>query len=203
MKLHYSAASPFVRKVMVVAHETGLDKKIETVPAQADPTILNAALSADNPLQKLPTLVTDGGETLYDSGVICEYLDSLHDGRKLFPPAGGARWRALARMALADGILDAGVLCLYEQRYRAEDRRSAEWVAGQARKANQGFDALERAVDEFDRDFAIGEIAVACALGWFEFRQPIGDIRPGRPRLFAWFDAISRRPSLLATVPRA
>src|SRR5262245_2649194 len=118
MKLFYSSASPFVRKVMVVAMETGLDKKMETVSTTANPVQVNAELSASNPLQKVPALVTDGGEVLFDSSVICEYLDSLHDGRKLFPPAGGARWRALALMALSDGIADAGIIRRYEDLYR-------------------------------------------------------------------------------------
>ncbi len=201
MKLFYSPTSPFVRKVMVVAHETGLAGRIEKVTTPANPLQVNPELSASNPLQKLPALLTDGGEALFDSPVICEYLDSLHDGRKLFPPVGGARWRSLTLMALADGILDAGVQCLYEQRFRPESMRSADWVAGQTRKVRQGLDQLERIVDEFARDLTIGEIAVGCALGWLEFRKPVGDNRAGHPRLFAWFDAVSRRPSFAATVP--
>lgn len=202
MKLFYSPTSPFVRQVMVVAHETGLLPRIELMPTAAVPIEVNAALSASNPLQKVPTLITDGGEALFDSRVICEYLDSLHDGRKLFPPAGGARWKALAQLALADGILDAGILCLYEGRYRPEAQRSPDWVAGQVRKINQGVDALEKSADELGRDFGIGEIAIACTLGWLEFRKPAGENRPGRSRLFAWFDAVSARPSLAATTPK-
>jgi glutathione S-transferase len=204
MKLFYSGASPFVRKVLVVAMETGLDKKIENVAtAPVNPTQVNADLSASNPLQKVPALVTDGGEVLFDSSVICEYLDSLHDGRKLFPPAGGMRWRALTLMALADGIVDAGIIRRYEDLYRPPEKRSAEWVAGQERKVKQGLDSLEKSADEFGSQFGIGEIAVACAIGWLEFRKPIGDNRAGRPKLFQWFDTISARPSLAATMPKA
>jgi len=203
MKLYYSAASPFVRKVMVVAMETGLDKKIETVTTPAIPVQANPELSAANPLQKVPALVTDGGEVLFDSTVICEYLDSLHDGRKLFPPAGGARWKSLVLMSLADGMADAGVLQRYEAAYHSEEKRSAEWISGQGRKIAQGLDQLEKSVDEFDRQFGVGEIAVACAVGWLEFRKPNGENRPGRPKLFAWFDAVTKRPSLVATMPRA
>ena len=203
MKLYYSTASPFVRKVSVVALETGLDGRIEKIATAVMPTKANPALARENPLEKLPALETDGGEVIFDSVVICEYLDSLHDGRKLFPPAGGARWRALTLMSLADGILDAGVLCRYEQLLRPEDKRNAEWVAGQARKVAQGLDALETSADEFEREPTIGEITVGCALGWLEFRKPCGDSRAGRKRLFQWFDAISRRPSFAATVPKA
>ena len=203
MKLYGSPASPFVRKVVVVAMETGLDKRIQVVHTPINPAQMNAELSAANPLQKIPALVTDGGETLFDSPVICEYLDSLHDGRKLFPPAGGARWRALTLAALADGIVDAGVVRRYEDQFHTDDKRAHEWIAGQVRKITQGLDVLEKSVDEFDPRFGIAEISIACALGWLEFRKPAGENRPGRPKLFAWFDAVSKRPSLAATPPRA
>src|SRR4051812_16443664 len=108
MKLDFGGASPFVRKVTVTTIETGLDKKIERIPSPVLPTKLSPELAAQNPLVKVPTLVTDGGEVLYDSAVICEYLDSLHDGKKLIPASGGERWRVLRAQALGDGILDAG-----------------------------------------------------------------------------------------------
>ena len=110
MKLYYSSASPYVRKVMVTAIETGLESKIEKVPATVAPNKPNAEVARDNPLMKVPTLVADGGEALYDSRVICEYLDSLHGGRKLIPASGGERWRVLGLQALGDGMLDAGLL---------------------------------------------------------------------------------------------
>src|SRR5471030_171866 len=114
MKLRYSSASPYVRKVMIVAHEGGLAERIETVATSVVPVKANDALKAENPLVKLPSLTTDDGITLYDSPVICEYLDSLHAAAKMFPPAGPARWTALRRQALADGILDAAILTRYE-----------------------------------------------------------------------------------------
>ena len=110
MKLHYNRASPFVRKVMAVAIETGLDDRLEPVTRMMTPVKPDADLANDNPLGKVPCLVTEDGATLYDLPVICEYLDSLHDGPKMFPAAGPARWRALRRQAEGDGIMDAGVL---------------------------------------------------------------------------------------------
>jgi len=122
MKLRHAAASPFVRKVMVVAHEHGLLGRIELVPTSVSPVQANAGLAAENPLMKVPSLVTDDGQVLFDSPVICEYLDGLATGRKLFPAAGPARWAALRQQALGDGILDAVILCRYELT-RPEDRR--------------------------------------------------------------------------------
>ena len=138
MKLRYASASPYVRKVIVLAIETGLDGRIERVPTDVrDPS---TDLPGDNPLGKVPTLITDGGEALYDSPVICEFLDTLHDGLKLFPSPGGARWTALRRQALADGILDAGVARRLEA-LRPEKERSASWSARQATVVDRGLDA--------------------------------------------------------------
>ncbi len=114
MKLRYSPTSPYTRKVVVTAAELGLGDRIERIPTNTrDP---NSDLPRDNPLGKIPTLITDEGDRLYDSPVVCEYLDSLHDGTRLFPPAGGARWRALRLQALGDGIIDATILCVVEGR---------------------------------------------------------------------------------------
>ncbi|MGQ0662200.1 MAG: glutathione S-transferase N-terminal domain-containing protein [Pseudomonadota bacterium] len=202
MKLHYSAASPFVRKVMITAIETGLDARIEKVPTAVMPLQPNAELAKANPLMKVPTLVTDGGEALYDSGVICEYLDSLHAGPKLVPPAGPERWRVLRVQALADGIADAGILCRYEETARPADRRSKEWVEGQLKKVVQGLDILE-GEQALAGAADLGQIAVAAAIGWLEFRNVAGDIRAGRPRLFRWYEAFAKRASMMETVPRA
>lgn len=202
MKLYYSGASPYVRKVMVTAIETGLDKRIEPVPTNVMPHKPNADIARDNPLMKVPTLVADGGEVLYDSRVICEYLDSLHDGRKLIPAGGGERWRILRLQALGDGILDAGLLARYETFLRPENLRWNEWVAGQSTKVTQGLDAIEAEAELLSGPVNLGQIAVACAIGWLEFRKPVGDIRPGRPKLFKWYDAFVQRPSMQATLPK-
>jgi len=143
MKLRHAAASPFVRKVMVVAHEHGLVDRIELVPTTVSPVQANESLAPENPLMKVPSLTTDDGQVLFDSPVICEYLDSLAGGRKLFPAAGAARWTALCQQALGDGILDALILCRYETT-RPEDRRWEGWTGGQMKKAHQGLAAAER-----------------------------------------------------------
>ena len=203
MKLYYSSASPYVRKVMVTAIETGLEKKIETASAQVAPIKANPEVARDNPLMKVPTLVTDGGEALYDSRVICEYLDSLHGGRRLIPASGGERWRVLTLQALGDGILDAGLLVRYETFLRPENLRWSEWTTGQSTKVTQSLDMLENDSELLAGPINLGQIAIACAIGWLEFRKPIGEIRPTHPKLFAWYDEFVKRPSMQATMPKA
>ena len=200
MYLRYSQTSPFVRKVMIVAIETGLGGglRLEKTNAWAPDT----DLPRDNPLCKVPALVTDGGEHLYDSPVICEYLDSLHDGAKLFPAAGGARWTALRRQALADGIMDAAVAVRVETVTRPDAYRWDAWAERQRVAIRRGVDAREEEADSLDQRFSIGEIAIACALGYLEFRHAIDDWRHNHPALSAWYDRIAQRPSVVATIPK-
>ena len=168
MKLRHNPASPYVRKVMVVAHELGLAGKVELLSTAVSPVETNAALAAENPLMKIPALVTDDGEVLFDSPVICEYLDSLAGGGKIFP-IGKARWMALRQQALGDGILDALILCRYEIAARPEDKRFAGWTDGQMRKAHQGLAVLEQ---EDLSSRTIGAITAGCTLGYLDFRFP-------------------------------
>jgi glutathione S-transferase len=203
MKLYYSGASPFVRKVMAVAIEAGVDKKIEQVPTSVVPTQPNLELAKENPLMKLPTLITDDGMALFDSYVICEYLDSLSKGTKLLPPPGPARWSALTLHAAATGITEAGLLCRYEEAVRKPEARSKEWVDGQLAKVRAGLDNLEHNPKPLEGPVNLGHIATGCAIGWLEFRKPAGDIRQGRPKLFAWYDKFVQRPSMQATLPKA
>lgn len=199
MKLRYSPTSPYVRKVSVVALETGLDERIERIPTNVfDP---ETDVAKHNPLGKVPTLITEGGETLFDSPVICEYLDSLHDGIKLFPPVGGPRWTALRRQALGDGILDAGVLRLLEGR-RPEKERSPAWIERQAAAVKRGLDALEDEAEGLGGTITIGHIAIGCALGWIDFRLPDDHWRTGRPALAQWYEMFATRRSMEETVPR-
>jgi len=202
VKLYYTHTSPFVRKVRVVAHETGLDARIEPVFLRPTPTRADPTLSRENPLSKIPALVLDDGTSLYDSPVICEYLDGLHEGRKLIPASGEARWRVLRTQALADGILDAGILVFYERAFRPKELQWSPWLDGQTEKVTQGLDALEREAARFTPEIDLGQIAAAVTLAWLEFRNVVGDIRASRPTLGAWYETFRARPSMVATEPR-
>ncbi|MEZ4451534.1 MAG: glutathione S-transferase [Nannocystaceae bacterium] len=203
MQLYFTPTSPYVRKVLVAAHELGLRDRIETtflrpVPMTADPT-----LSALNPLSKIPALVTDEG-ALYDSAVICEYLDALEPragGPRLIPPVGPDRWRTLRVQALCDGILEAAILVFYETSTRPAEHHWAPWLDGQRTKAIQGLDALEREAASFGEAVDLGQISAAVTFGWLEFRGFLGDPRAARPTLSAWFDRFRQRPSMQATEP--
>jgi len=201
MKLAFSTASPYVRKVMIVAHECGLADRIEKVPTAVRPDQPNTALGRDNPLMKVPTLTTDGGEVLYDSRVICAYLDSLHSGRRLIPDAGGARWKAMRLEAQGDGITDAGILVRYETTLRPDALRWKEWIDGQTQKVMQGLDALEKEPEALAGDLTVGQIAVAAGIGWLQYRAVFGDIFATRPKLKAWYATLSERSSFKATIP--
>jgi len=200
MQLRYSPTSPYVRKVMATAIETGLDKEIEKIPT--NPWDAATDLPSDNPIGKVPALVIDDARVLFDSPVICEYLDSLHDGEKLFPSGGDARWSALRLQALGDGILDAAVLRLLEGR-RPEEGQSPDWVERQKKVVDRALDTLEKEADTLKGDGAgIGEISAGCALGYLDFRFPDDDWRSGRPKLTGWHEKFSQRASMKETVPK-
>jgi len=201
MKLRVNKASPFARKVRILARETGLTGRIEEIETTVSPVNANEDLARENPLVKIPALVTDSGETLYDSGVICEYLDTLHAASRFFPAAGPRRFAALRRHALTDGILEAAVLCRYETAVRPENLRWNDWIEGQKRKIFGGLTVLEGEVDTWSGDFDIGQIGVACALGYLDFRFADWNWRSGHPRLAAWYERVLRRPSVTATAP--
>jgi len=199
MKLHWSPRSPFVRKVMIVAHERGLIDRItcvRTVAATAKP---HADLMKDNPLSKIPTLVLDDGTMLYDSPVICEYLDNLDGTPKLLPHAGKARWTALRRQALGDGFLDMMVLAR-DERMRANP--SDQHMASTAARKAVILDSLEgEAEDLTGTPFGVGHIAIGCALSYLDFRFGNEDWRKGRLHIANWHAAFSARPSVRATLP--
>jgi len=198
MKLRYSQTSPFVRKVLMVAHETGLAGRIEIVPT--DVWEVDAPVTRENPLGKIPTLITDDGLALFDSPVICEYLDSLHGGRRLFPAEGPARWTALRQQALADGVCDAAVLRRVET-LRPESLRSADWMERQRRVMERGVDLLEREADQLEGEATIGTLSVACMLDYLDFRWKSDGWRQGRPRLAGWFERMRERESFRLTLP--
>ena len=200
MKLRHAAASPFVRKVMVLAHEQGLLGRIELVATAVSPVQTNESLAAENPLMKVPSLLTDDGQVLFDSPVICEYLDSLATGRRFFPVAGPARWTALRQQALGDGILDALVLTRYETT-RPEERRWSGWTDGQLKKAHQGLAAVER--EDLSGPRTIGHVTFGCVFGYLDFRFPDDGWRGRHPKLAAWYREVEQLPSMQATKPPA
>ena len=201
MQLYFNPASPFVRKVRVTAHELGLSDRIELVSVSMTPVSPHDGLRSNNPLGKIPALITEDGTAYYDSPVICEYLDALAGGDRIFPAIGAARWTALRRQALADGILDAAVLTRYENSVRPEELRWPAWVDGQFLKVRTALDALER--EGLEGTFDIGAISVACALGYLDLRFAGEGWRKTRPRLADWAATVRERPSLVATAPPA
>jgi glutathione S-transferase len=183
---------------MVSALELGIE--LETVFLRPSPLNPDPELSVSNPLSKIPALVLDDGTALYDSPVICEYLDGLAGGGRLLPASGSARWRVLRLQALADGIVDAGVMVFYESTLRPEALRWEAWLEGQRAKLRQGLDVLEGEAASF-AGVDLGQISAAAAIGWLEFRGCFGDVRAGRPALTRWYEAFSQRPSMVATIP--
>jgi glutathione S-transferase len=199
MKLLWSSRSPFVRKVMIVAHEAGLAERIATERVVVAPAKPNALVMAANPLNKLPTLILDDGRVLYDSRVISEYLDGLNPGPKLFPAAGPARFEALRRQALGDGMLDFLLLWLAE-RNRPVPQQSAELLAALKLKLEASLAQLEReAADIATTPLGIGHIAVAVALGYLDFRFAVENWRTLCPGLAQWHADFAARPSYAAT----
>jgi len=200
MKLRYSPTSPYVRKVSVTAIELGLAERIERVPT--DTQDRNSGIAEHNPLGKVPALILDDGGLLYDSPVICEYLDSLHDGPRLFPAEGPERWTALRRQALGDGILDAAILRMIETRRRPEDLRWQRWIAHQTAKITRALDQFEADAADLEGPPTIGQITAGCALGYLNFRFPELDWRTGRTKLAAWYENFAQRPSMRETAPK-
>jgi glutathione S-transferase len=201
MKLHFALPSPYVRKVRAVAAELNLDGRIELLNRVTTPVSSEAELIADNPLGKIPCLITDDGQALYDSRVICDYLDSLVEGKAMTPDTGPARWTALRRQALADGILDAAVGTRYETFLRPKELQWDGWINAQMGKIRQSLDQLEKEADSFGDIVDIGTIAVACAAGYLDFRYPDEGWRDHCPRLAGWYQAFAKRPSIATTAP--
>jgi glutathione S-transferase len=193
---------------MVVAIETGLLERIERVPTAVAPTKPNEEMARENPLVKVPSLTTDDGLVLYDSPVICEYLDTLQTGTKLFPAAGQARWVALRQQALGDGILEAAILGRYES-VRPEQFRWQDWIDAQMRKVRGALAALESEAEggtlgavANDRP-TIGQVAIGCALGYLDFRYQSEGWQTRWRHLAHWYSVFAERPSMQRTVPTA
>jgi glutathione S-transferase len=196
MKLFSQTHSPYARQVRVLAIETGLSGRIEAAHYETSATLRNEAVFAVNPLGKVPVLILDDGFALFDSTVICDYLDGLHDGARLIPLSGRERLSALRLQAIAHGITDAGSWVRQETQRRPEPYRYPAMVEGQTEKLRAAYDLLEHE-PSLEGPLHLGQIALACALSWIEFRQLPG-FRERSPRLADWYDRFSERPSMQA-----
>ncbi len=198
MKLHWSPRSPYVRKVMIFAHEIGVASEIDCIRTVVSMFKPAEELFVDNPLNKLPTLVLDDGMALFDSRVICEYLDTRHSGPKLFPADGDQRFLALRNQSLGDGLLDVSMMRLAE-RLKPEERRTDAIIMSNERKSAAAVDRLEYDIAMLtDRPLDIGHIAIGTALAYLDFRFGDDGWREGHPRLAAWHAEFNQRTSVLA-----
>lgn len=196
MKLYFSPFSPFVRKCLVVAHELDLGGRIELLPANVHPVQRDGNVIAKNPLGKVPALITDDAQVLYDSRVICEYLNALAGGQ-LFPAPGPVRWATLTRQSLGDGMLDGAVLARYEDAARPEPLRWEAWRAGQLDKVETSLAFLDATPQALaSDDVEIGQITIACALWYLDLRFADFGWRDRYPAVAHWYAEFSRRPSL-------
>ncbi|PKR50540.1 glutathione S-transferase N-terminal domain-containing protein [Thalassospira marina] len=201
MILRSSAPSPFGRKVKMVAKYLGVYDQI-TVEL-ADTNNPEDTLRQQNPLGKIPILILEDGRKLFDSRVICEYLDSIADGKSLHPTEGAARWDALTLQALADGIVDASILQVYEVRMRPEEKRHQDWLTYQSEKVRRALDELAANPPSLTGDLSIGHFATACALGYLDLRFD-GAWRAKYPVLQSWLEEFRNLvPAYNATDPLA
>lgn len=200
MKLFYSPASPFVRKVVVLLDELGKTDAVERVEVSTTVLASDPALVAANPLARLPSLVREDGITLHDSRVITAYLDDLYQGGMY--PTGSSRWEALTLESTGDGMMDSAVAMVYETRLRAPEQVSEEMIEAQWAKVARGLDALESHwMSNLSGPIGIGHISVACALGYLDLRHGDRNWREGRLALAAWFETFAARPSMQASKP--
>lgn len=200
MKLYGSKTSPYVRKVRVQALEGGYWDKLEFVELSTTP--IDPAAAIANPIKKVPTLELDDGSILYDSPVVCEYLDATIGGGA-FPASGDARWMALGLQALGDGLLDAALLARYETSLRPAEFLWSDWERAQMSKVDGALVELDSQASIFGERVDIGTITAACALGYLDFRYADKDWRGAYPSAASWYAAFSARPSMMETVPPA
>ena len=204
MKLYHSPTSPYVRKVMVTLDLTGQLGEVELISGSGTPLAPNDATIGANPLGKIPCLIGDspigeGGVAIFDSRVICRYLD--HRAKAGLYPEGAALFPVLTAEALADGITDAGLLATYEWRLRPEAIRYQPWVDGQVAKIGRGLGVLEQTDLVLSGSINAAKIAAACAIGYIDFRFPDLGWRDGCPKLAAWYAEFAEMPAMKATVP--
>jgi len=199
MKLIYSGTSPFVRKVSVLLLETGLEDRVEKETVAITPMNPGEVVPSINPLGKVPCLVTDNGNSIFDSRVITRYLDTLHNGYKLYPE-GDALWPVLTLEAMADGMLDAAVLMIYERLLRTDEQKSPEWVEAQWLKISRALEHLDGQVSILE-PLSMASIAVGATLGYIDFRHDDRKWRDIAPNLAVWEAEFSKRASMQATLP--
>jgi glutathione S-transferase len=195
-KLLYQTHSPYARKVLVFVHEAALTDQIEVVHNETSPIVRNEQVFAENPLGKVPVLVRHGLSSIFDSDVICAYLDTMHDGRRLIPSDGEERWRALRLQAIAQGLSEAGIAVRWETVRRPPDLRHPPLRDGYVEKLLSSYAWLDSELDT-NSEVHVGHIALATALDWLEFRD-LPSFRQ-HTRLSEWFDAFNKRPSMRAT----
>jgi glutathione S-transferase len=194
--------SPYGRKVKIAIALKGLKDRIEVVQVDTNP-LDNPEITRANPLGKIPALVIDGDTAIFDSHVICEYLDSLAPAPVLFPKGGVERMRTLTLGSLCDGILDAALLLVYEKRFRPEDKWHLPWQERQQLKIDRSLDFLERGPPAWSASPDYGHLTLACALGYLDFRHE-GKWRAGHPGLVAWLDEFAKAvPAFEETTPKA
>ncbi len=199
MKLHWSSRSPYVRKVMICAFEAGIADNIERIHSVVSLSQPNATVMQDNPLGKIPTLMLDDGRVLYDSCMICEYIDSVHNGGKLFPAAGDARWNALRLQALGTGMLDT-LLPWRSEIMKPAARQTPEWLTTFALKTRNALAVIESEASALaNTPFHIGHVAIGTALAYIDFRFADRGWRNGHPRTADWMAQFSARDSVQKT----
>jgi glutathione S-transferase len=201
MKLTYSAGSPFARKVRIAAIELGLIDKIELVPTIVAPTQPNDEYSQINPVKKLPVLILDNGEVIVDSYVIVEYLDELAGGGKLIPVSGALKWRVKSDHSMLQGMLDSMLLCRYEKMVRPESLRWQGWADDHWQRAWNGMARFEKQAEMLSRPLDIAQIALACVLGYADYRYADCGWRKAYPKLDAFHEKMLARPSVKISLP--
>jgi glutathione S-transferase len=200
LKLLSSPLSPYGRKVRICAKVKGVMDRIDVETADTN-VPHNPVLQKENPLAKIPVLILDDGTQLFDSHVICEYLDSLMPSPTLFPAAGAERFNTLTLGALGDGMLDAALLLVYEKRFRPEDKWVQSWMDRQQVKIDGALDHLEKIPPDWGAHPDYGHITIACALGYLDFRHG-GKWRAAHPRLVGWLDRFAEAvPAYAETKP--
>jgi len=201
MKLTFSPASPFARKVRISAIELGLIDKIEFVPATVVPGQANDEYLRINPLKKLPALILDNGDVIIDSYVIVEYLDELAGGGKLIPASGPNRWKVKSDHSLLQGMLDSMLLCRYEKMVRPQGLQWQAWSDDHWNRAWTGMARFDKQADVLSRPLDIAQIALTCVLGYADFRFADCGWRKAFPNLDSFHERMLNRPSVRVSVP--